>query len=101
MTRETDTLLTVRQAANVARRTTETVRRWIWDGKLPARKLGNQLFIRREDLDRICGNDREVVKAKQRAALDEARRVREAIYRRTGHHVDVQAAIEESRESHP
>jgi excisionase family DNA binding protein len=44
-------LLTVREVARRCHRTEETVRRWIWSGKLRARKLGNQLFVSREDID--------------------------------------------------
>lgn len=32
----------------------ETVRRWIWAGKLPAEKLGNQLFINKSDFTSFC-----------------------------------------------
>jgi excisionase family DNA binding protein len=44
-------LMSVRDVARACGRSEETVRRWIWSGKLPASKLGNQLFVRREDLD--------------------------------------------------
>lgn len=53
-TRQKDDLITVREAAKVCGRNAETVRRWIWDDKLPAEKLGNQLFIRRSALDTFC-----------------------------------------------
>lgn len=43
-------LLTVREVARACNRSEETVRRWIWSGKLPARKLGNQLFIAATDV---------------------------------------------------
>jgi len=42
----------------------ETVRRWIWGGKLPAQKLGNQLFIKRSDFASFC---RETVTRKYKA----------------------------------
>ena len=55
MSNETDgEFITVREAARECGRNMETVRRWIWAGKLPAEKLGNQLFIRRNDLDIFC-----------------------------------------------
>jgi len=38
-------LLTVREVARACNRSEETVRRWIWSGRLPSRKLGNQHFI--------------------------------------------------------
>jgi excisionase family DNA binding protein len=47
-------LISVREAAKECGRNMETVRRWIWAGKLPAEKLGNQLFIRKEDLAIYC-----------------------------------------------
>jgi len=47
-------LISVREAAKECGRNTETVRRWIWAGKLPAEKLGNQLFIKRRDLASYC-----------------------------------------------
>ena len=47
-------LISVREAARECGRNMETVRRWIWAGKLPAEKLGNQLFIKRNDLDIFC-----------------------------------------------
>ena len=48
-------LMTVREAAQECGRNMETVRRWIWSGKLPAQKLGNQLFTTRGDLASYCG----------------------------------------------
>jgi excisionase family DNA binding protein len=44
-------LMTVREVARACHRSEETVRRWIWSGKLPARKLGNQLFVEKADVD--------------------------------------------------
>lgn len=46
-----DDLLTVRDVARACKRSEETVRRWIWSGKLQARKLGNQMFVKRTDLE--------------------------------------------------
>jgi excisionase family DNA binding protein len=48
-----DRLISVKEAATECGRNPETVRRWIWNGKLPAEKLGNQLFIRRSELTRF------------------------------------------------
>jgi len=53
-TRITEELIGVREAARECGRNMETVRRWIWAGKLPAEKLGNQLFIRRSDFASFC-----------------------------------------------
>jgi excisionase family DNA binding protein len=47
-------LISIREAAKECGRNTETVRRWIWAGKLPAEKLGNQLFIKKGDLASYC-----------------------------------------------
>ncbi|PZS23487.1 MAG: hypothetical protein DLM60_02530 [Pseudonocardiales bacterium] len=46
--------LTVREAAQRAQRAEETIRRWIWAGKLPARKLGAGYQVREADLDAIA-----------------------------------------------
>ena len=49
-----DKLISVREAAKECGRNPETVRRWIWSGKLPAEKLGNQLFVRTSSLTSLC-----------------------------------------------
>jgi excisionase family DNA binding protein len=49
-----DDLMTVREIARACHRSEETVRRWIWSGKLPARKLGNQLFAKRSDVEAMA-----------------------------------------------
>lgn len=43
----------VREAAAYASRTPETVRRWIWSGRLTATRRGNRLLVRRSDLDAL------------------------------------------------
>ena len=48
-------MLDVREAARLVRRTPETVRRWIWSGRLPARRHGNKLLVKRGDLDDLIG----------------------------------------------
>jgi len=53
-TRAKDELITVREAARECSRNPETIRRWIWSGKLPAEKLGNQLFVKRSALNSYC-----------------------------------------------
>ena len=53
MTFDDEGLLTVREVARRVGRSEETVRRWIWSGKLPARKLGNQLFVEEGELGRV------------------------------------------------
>jgi excisionase family DNA binding protein len=48
-------MLTVRDAANEVGRTPETIRRWVWSGRLPASKRGNRLTVARDDLERVAG----------------------------------------------
>ena len=42
----------------LARRTPETVRRWVWSGRLVARRHGNRLLVPREDVLRLSRGDR-------------------------------------------
>lgn len=46
-------MLDVRETARVAGRTPETVRRWIWSGRLAARRHGNKLLVARMDVDEV------------------------------------------------
>ena len=43
----------MREAAQRVHRAEETVRRWIWTGKLPARKVGQSYQVWESDLDAI------------------------------------------------
>jgi len=80
----------------------ETVRRWIWSGKPPAQKLGNQLFIRRSDLKAFLKS----LGTNKHGSLDRlefierAKALRERIRARTGTDFDISALIEESRRGH-
>ena len=47
-----DQWVTVREAAAVLGRNAETVRRWVWSGKVRARKVGPRLMLARGDLDK-------------------------------------------------
>lgn len=49
-------VLSVREAASHAGRTAETIRRWIWSGRLTARRQGNRLLVARRDLDVLVGS---------------------------------------------
>ncbi len=50
--------LDVREAAAAVARTPETVRRWVWSGRLPAHRQGNRLLISRADLESVSGKPR-------------------------------------------
>lgn len=43
-------MVDVREAAELSRRTPETIRRWVWSGRVHSVKNGNKLFVRRADL---------------------------------------------------
>ena len=47
--------LDVRAAAAVAGRTAETIRRWVWSGRLPAKRRGNRLLVARGDVEALAG----------------------------------------------
>ncbi len=46
--------LSVREAAQRVGRAEETVRRWIWSKRLPARKVGNSYRVFERDLDALA-----------------------------------------------
>lgn len=48
-------LLDVREAAAYVGRTPETIRRWVWSGRLASVRRGNRLFLARRDLDALIG----------------------------------------------
>lgn len=43
-------MVDVQEVARLARRTPETVRRWVWSGRLRAVKQGNKLFVAKADV---------------------------------------------------
>ena len=43
-------MVDVREAAALSRRTPETIRRWVWTGRLSSVKNGNKLFVPRADI---------------------------------------------------
>jgi len=47
-------LLDVREAAQLVRRSPETIRRWVWSGRLPAQRQGRKLLVARQDLLRLA-----------------------------------------------
>jgi len=48
-------MLDVKEAAALAGRTPETVRRWIWSGRLVAQRQGRRLMVDRDDVLRVAG----------------------------------------------
>jgi excisionase family DNA binding protein len=57
-TDETSGLLDVRHAAAHVRRHPETVRRWVWSGRLNARRVGRRLLVATADVEALAGMDR-------------------------------------------
>lgn len=51
-------MLTVPEVARRTGRNPETIRRWIREGKLPARKVGTQHLIDENDLEQVGEEDR-------------------------------------------
>ena len=51
--------LDVKAAARLAGRTAETIRRWVWSGRLSARKRGNRLMVARADVQALAGESAE------------------------------------------
>jgi excisionase family DNA binding protein len=47
--------LTVPEAARRTGRNPETIRRWIWNGRLPSEKVGNQHLVDSAALDALSG----------------------------------------------
>lgn len=45
--------LTILDAAALANRSPETVRRWVWSGRLGARKSGKRLLVARRELEAL------------------------------------------------
>jgi predicted site-specific integrase-resolvase len=50
--------LDVRSAAALVGRHPETVRRWVWTGRLPSRREGNRMIVMREDVQAVAGRRR-------------------------------------------
>lgn len=90
--------LSVREAARECGKNPETIRRWIWSGKLPAEKLGNQLYVKRSDLKAFSmqGNSYAMVED----WLKRAKALRERIRKRTGTDFEAAALVRESREEY-
>jgi excisionase family DNA binding protein len=48
-------MLDVRRAAALVGRHPETVRRWVWTGRLTAHRRGNRLLVARGDVEALAG----------------------------------------------
>ncbi|MBI2832292.1 MAG: helix-turn-helix domain-containing protein [Chloroflexi bacterium] len=96
--RKKDDLITVRDAAKVCGRNPETVRRWIWDDRLPAEKLGNQLFIRRSALDNFCYGTKKKQPEREEDFLERAIALRKKMQARGVKPIDVAAEVRKIRE---
>ena len=100
--RVAEELVTVREAAKESKRNMETVRRWIWSGKLPAQKLGNQLFIKKSDLTAFLKSSgaNNHGAGDRLESIERAEALQKRIRARTGTDFDISALIEESRRGH-
>jgi excisionase family DNA binding protein len=76
-TREPEQLLDVRRAAVLVGRHPETIRRWVWSGRLPARREGTRLLVARSDVEALVGR-RERSGLSLAGWADRARRARDA-----------------------
>ncbi len=63
------------EAAALAGRDPETIRRWIRSGKLRAHKVGTQHVIEEEDLEGVLGDVRSVGMPERWRTFDSGRRV--------------------------
>ena len=52
-------LYTVREVAHILKLDEVTIERWLRQGKLPGKKLGKQLRIRKDDLDEFTSTKAE------------------------------------------
>ena len=50
-------MIDVRSAAALVRRHPETVRRWVWSGRLAAQRHGNRLLMARADVEALAASD--------------------------------------------
>ncbi len=64
--------LDMKAAAVVASRTAETIRRWVWSGRLTARKRGNRLVVARGDVEALAGTGGRSLSLAEWATMAEA-----------------------------
>ncbi len=70
--------LDIRAAALLTGRSAETVRRWVWSGRLRARKRGKHLLVLRGDVEALAG-----AQAAKRLSLSEWRAMANKVLRRS------------------
>lgn len=56
-TTDPDALVDVQRAARLVGRHPETVRRWVWSGRLAGRREGRRLLVSRSDVEALAGLD--------------------------------------------
>ena len=66
-----DNEIDVKTAARISGRTAETIRRWVWSGRLPARKSGNRLLVKRADVEHLAGDSEGTLSLGEWLALAE------------------------------
>jgi hypothetical protein len=74
--REREQMLDVRAAAALARRHPETIRRWVWSGRLAAEREGNRLLVARADVEALAASEGRAASSLA-AWADRARRLRQ------------------------
>ena len=99
MSTSCDGLVTVREADSEYGSTMDTVRRWIWEGKIPAQKLGNQLFIKRSDLATLRPVSKQDERTAQLALLDEIAMLHQELLAKGYQPSDAARDLDEARES--
>src|ERR1700730_3379218 len=90
--------LDIRDAARLTGRSTETIRRWVWAGRVRARKSGKRLLVLRGDLGALAGTDRKLLSLREWRGLANAAR-RRAPLGRSASDLVVGDRKERSRES--
>ena len=69
-------MVEVREAAQLARRTPETIRRWVWSGRIHATRAGNRLLVPKEAVVALGGPQATEAPGARLSLRDWADRVR-------------------------